>query len=80
MSSIFTKKVKKPFSGAGSGMSVSLKNHLRTNINNKQGFIYIDAKGDSAQLNKIASLVKQIGRGDEILVLNFNKNRTGQTI
>lgn len=80
MSSIFTKKTKNIFSRAGNGISVSLENHFRANIDNKQGFIYIEGKGDSAQLDKSASLTKKIGRSNKPLVLNFNKNKTGQTI
>ncbi|MBM4222735.1 MAG: phosphoesterase [Gammaproteobacteria bacterium] len=59
------------FGSTGSGKTETLTSIAYNSLTQGSGFIYIDGKGDSALYSKIFSMVRAMGRDDDLLVVNF---------
>ncbi|MEC8063869.1 MAG: TraM recognition domain-containing protein [Pseudomonadota bacterium] len=59
------------FGSTGSGKTESLVSIAYNALVQGSGFIYVDGKGDNSLFAKIFSLMKQMGREDDILLINF---------
>lgn len=59
------------FGSTGSGKTESLVSIAFNSLIQASGFIYIDGKGDNALFSKIFSMVRSMGREDDILLVNF---------
>lgn len=55
----------------GSGKTELLVSLCQNALNQASGFIYVDGKGDSSLFLKIFSLVRRMGREDDLLVINY---------
>jgi intracellular multiplication protein IcmO len=61
------------FGSTGSGKTESLISIAFNALVQASGFIYVDGKGDNSLFAKIFSLMKQMGREDDLLLINFMK-------
>ncbi len=59
------------FGSTGSGKTESLVSIAFNALVQASGFIYVDGKGDNSLFAKIFSLMKQMGREDDLLLINF---------
>ena len=59
------------FGSTGSGKTESLISIAYNALIQASGFIYVDGKGDNSLFAKIFSLMKQMGREDDMLLINF---------
>ena len=59
------------FGSTGSGKTESLISIAFNSLIHGSGFIYIDGKGDNSLFAKIFSMVRQMGREDDLLLINF---------
>lgn len=59
------------FGSTGSGKTVALAGIAFNALVQSSGFIYIDGKGDNSLFSKLFSMVKFMGREDDLLLINF---------
>lgn len=59
------------FGSTGSGKTEALVSLAYNALLQSSGFIYVDGKGDNALFAKVFSLVRYMGREDDILLINF---------
>lgn len=59
------------FGSTGSGKTASLISIAFNGLIQGSGFIYVDGKGDTALYAKIFSMVRSMGREDDLLLINF---------
>lgn len=59
------------FGSTGSGKTEALVSISYNALLQSSGFIYIDGKGDNALFAKIFSMVRSMGREDDLLLINF---------
>lgn len=59
------------FGSTGSGKTESLISLAYNALLQSSGFIYIDGKGDNSLFAKIFSMVRSMGREDDLLLINF---------
>jgi len=59
------------FGSTGSGKTETLIGYAFNALLYGSGFIYIDGKGDSSLFAKIFSIVRSMGREDDLLLINF---------
>lgn len=59
------------FGSTGSGKTEALVSLVYNSLVQASGFIYIDGKGDNALYSKIFSMVRSMGRDDDLLLINF---------
>ncbi len=59
------------FGSTGSGKTVALTSIAFNALTQGSGFIYVDGKGDSALFAMIFSMVRGMGREDDLLLVNF---------
>lgn len=59
------------FGSTGSGKTESLISIAFNSLIHGSGFIYIDGKGDNSLFAKIFSMVRTMGREDDLLLINF---------
>lgn len=59
------------FGSTGSGKTESLMSIAYNALIQSSGFIFVDGKGDNSVFSKIFSLVRYMGREDDILLVNF---------
>lgn len=59
------------FGSTGSGKTEALVSIAFNSLVHGSGFIYIDGKGDNSLFAKIFSMVRAMGRDDDILLINF---------
>ncbi|HSX20984.1 MAG TPA: phosphoesterase, partial [Gammaproteobacteria bacterium] len=59
------------FGSTGSGKTEALVSIACNSLIQASGFIYIDGKGDNSLFAKIFSMVRTIGRDDDMLLVNF---------
>lgn len=59
------------FGSTGSGKTETLKALAYNSLIQASGFIYIDGKGDNSLYASIFSMVRSMGREDDILLINF---------
>ena len=59
------------FGSTGSGKTESLISMAYNALMQNSGFIYVDGKGDNTLYAKIFSMVRNMGREDDLLVINF---------
>ncbi len=59
------------FGSTGSGKTEALVSLAFNSLVQGSGFIYIDGKGDNALFAKIFSMVRSMGREDDLLLINF---------
>lgn len=59
------------FGSTGSGKTEALISLAYNSLVQASGFIYIDGKGDNSLYAKIFSLVRTMGRDDDLLLINF---------
>ncbi len=59
------------FGSTGSGKTEALVSIAYNALVQGSGFIYVDGKGDNTLFAKIFSMVRSMGREDDILVINF---------
>lgn len=59
------------FGSTGSGKTEALVSIAYNALIQGSGFIYVDGKGDNSLFSKIFSLVRSVGREDDILLINF---------
>ncbi len=59
------------FGSTGSGKTVALTSIVFNALIQGSGFIYVDGKGDNALFANIFSLVRSVGREDDLLLINF---------
>lgn len=59
------------FGSTGSGKTEALISLSYNALLQSSGFIYIDGKGDNALFAKIFSMVRSMGREDDLLLINF---------
>ncbi|TAL59946.1 MAG: phosphoesterase, partial [Legionella sp.] len=59
------------FGSTGSGKTEALVSLAYNALVQGSGFIYVDGKGDNALYAKIFSLVRSMGREDDLLLINF---------
>lgn len=59
------------FGSTGSGKTESLVSIAFNSLTQGSGFIYIDGKGDNSLYSKIFSMVRRMGRDDDMLLINF---------
>ena len=59
------------FGSTGSGKTEALISLAFNSLVQGSGFIYVDGKGDNSLFAKIFSLVRCVGREDDLLVINF---------
>lgn len=59
------------FGSTGSGKTEALLSLAYNSLVQASGFIYIDGKGDNSLYAKIFSLVRTMGRDDDLLLINF---------
>lgn len=59
------------FGSTGSGKTEALVSLAYNALLQSSGFIYIDGKGDNALFAKIFSMVRSMGREDDLLLINF---------
>lgn len=59
------------FGSTGSGKTEALVSLAYNALLQSSGFIYVDGKGDNALFAKIFSMVRSMGREDDLLLINF---------
>lgn len=59
------------FGSTGSGKTEALVSIAYNALVQASGFIYVDGKGDNSLFAKIFSLVRSMGREDDLLLINF---------
>lgn len=59
------------FGSTGSGKTETLVSIAYNALIQASGFIYVDGKGDNSLFAKIFSLVRSMGREDDLLLINF---------
>lgn len=59
------------FGSTGSGKTEALISIAFNSLCQGSGFIYIDGKGDNSLYSKIFSMVRAVGRDDDLLLINF---------
>lgn len=59
------------FGSTGSGKTESLISLAFNSLIQGSGFIYVDGKGDNSLFAKIFSMVRTMGREDDLLLINF---------
>lgn len=59
------------FGSTGSGKTESLVSMAFNALLQSSGFIYVDGKGDNSLFAKIFSMVRHMGREDDLLLINF---------
>lgn len=59
------------FGSTGSGKTEALVSFAFNSLIQASGFIYIDGKGDNSLFAKIFSMVRSMGREDDMLLINF---------
>lgn len=59
------------FGTTGSGKTEALLSLCMNSLIHSSGFIYIDGKGDNSLFIKIFSMVRRMGREDDLLVINY---------
>ncbi len=59
------------FGSTGSGKTESLVSIAFNSLIHGSGFIYIDGKGDNSLFAKVFSMVRLMGREDDLLLINF---------
>lgn len=59
------------FGSTGSGKTEALISMAFNSLLHGSGFIYIDGKGDNSLFAKIFSMVRSMGREDDMLLINF---------
>lgn len=59
------------FGSTGSGKTEALVSIAFNSLAQGSGFIYIDGKGDNSLYAKIFSMVRRMGRDDDLLLINF---------
>lgn len=59
------------FGSTGSGKTEALVSLAFNSLIQASGFIYIDGKGDNSLFAKIFSMVRSMGRDDDMLLINF---------
>lgn len=59
------------FGSTGSGKTEALVSIAFNALNQASGFIYVDGKGDNSLYAKIFSMVRSMGREDDLLLINF---------
>ncbi|MGD0465821.1 MAG: TraM recognition domain-containing protein [Gammaproteobacteria bacterium] len=59
------------FGSTGSGKTEALISIAFNSLIHGSGFIYIDGKGDNSLFAKIFSMVRKMGRDDDLLLINF---------
>jgi intracellular multiplication protein IcmO len=59
------------FGSTGSGKTEALVSIAFNALTQASGFIYVDGKGDSSLFAKIFSMVRSMGREDDLLLINF---------
>ncbi|MBN2689649.1 MAG: TraM recognition domain-containing protein [Gammaproteobacteria bacterium] len=59
------------FGSTGSGKTESLVSIAYNALLQSSGFIYVDGKGDNSLYSKVFSMVRYMGREDDLLLINF---------
>lgn len=59
------------FGSTGSGKTEALVSIAYNSLVQSSGFIYIDGKGDNSLFAKVFSMVRTMGREDDMLLINF---------
>lgn len=59
------------FGSTGSGKTEALVSMAYNSLLQASGFIYVDGKGDNSLYAKIFSMVRSMGREDDLLLINF---------
>lgn len=59
------------FGSTGSGKTEALVSIAFNSLTQGSGFIYIDGKGDNSLYAKVFSMVRRMGRDDDMLLINF---------
>ncbi len=59
------------FGSTGSGKTEALVSIAFNSLAQGSGFIYIDGKGDNSLFAKVFSMVRRMGREDDMLLINF---------
>ena len=59
------------FGSTGSGKTEALISIAFNSLVQGSGFIYIDGKGDNSLYSKVFSMVRRMGRDDDLLLINF---------
>lgn len=59
------------FGSTGSGKTEALISLAYNALSQGSGFIYVDGKGDNTLFAKIFSMVRRMGREDDLLLINF---------
>ena len=59
------------FGSTGSGKTEALVSLAYNSLIQGSGFIYIDGKGDNSLFAKVFSMVRRMGREDDLLLINF---------
>ncbi len=59
------------FGSTGSGKTEALVSLAFNSLVQGSGFIYVDGKGDNSLYAKVFSMVRAVGREDDILLINF---------
>lgn len=59
------------FGSTGSGKTEALVSLAYNALVQSSGFIYVDGKGDNSLFSKIFSMVRSMGREDDLLLINF---------
>lgn len=59
------------FGSTGSGKTEALVSLAYNSLIQGSGFIYVDGKGDNALFAKVFSMVRSMGREDDLLLINF---------
>lgn len=59
------------FGSTGSGKTEALVSLAFNSLMHSSGFIYVDGKGDNSLYSKIFSMCRQMGREDDLLLINF---------
>lgn len=59
------------FGSTGSGKTEALVSLAFNSLVFGSGFIYIDGKGDNSLFSKVFSMVRKMGREDDLLLINF---------
>jgi intracellular multiplication protein IcmO len=59
------------FGSTGSGKTEALVSIAFNSLNQGSGFIYVDGKGDNSLYAKVFSMVRRMGREDDLLLINF---------
>ncbi len=59
------------FGSTGSGKTEALVSLAYNSLVQGSGFIYVDGKGDNSLFAKVFSMVRKMGRDDDLLTINF---------